>query len=630
MAVPKGKGKGPAPPATPRAVAAPKGKGKGKGPALPHTKGTGKGAPTPPLTPVPRDLIAPRHAQLLRVDRAAFRGEGTIWDGLEPFGVAGVFGNDGPLEGTEIDVDLLRTFWAPQQVAAPVAAPEPRVMLNHSHLQRMQIAMQANALSPDLVRRALTEDLDLLSIDQATALAKDICPFAAEAAASISAEVARRGGAADLNLSEAMIWTIINIPKGEQRAQVLAERSQLQGELEYVQERLEKAEGLVLRLRDSRPLKSILQIALAVRNIMSQRSSEGMRCERLTALFFEKVGALGYQNGVPPTSVIEVIVQMVEAAHARRARLRFHRMMAVGQLAPDDNAKRIVWSFLGDQQASPWDSLSLLADCDSDLFSSEMVSEIRSRGHHMRRILHDQFPAALAAAAVDSRTTESWRRQFDGAMRRVREVADFFDQSLVRLTAAATSLNKLFGESASGVSNPSRQLLEERAAACLCSHLKSLGKNLTTERLRQKTERERSADISQLGGSGGRRARIWPRVDTTAVTLHATSDTDLLRSLGFLLPSRGAAGAHDGPEGVYRRNPETGEWVTQRSGAPALSGPSGADLLHGGADGVFVRDSVTGRWVSSYTGRAHDGPEGIDRSAYQRNSETGEWVMIYA
>lgn len=619
VAAPKGNGKGPAPPGPPQADVAPKGKGKGPGLAAPSppVKGRGKGwdALLPPLRPVPRDLIAPKHAHLLRVDRAVFRGEGTIWDGLEPFGVARVTGNDGPLEGTEIDVDFLRTFWAPQQVAVPVAAePEPRFVLNHNQSQKMQIAMLANALSPDLVRRALTEDLDLLSADQATALANHICPFAAEAATSISAEVARRGGAADLSLPEAMIWAIINVPKGVQRAQVLAERSELQGEVEYVEERLEKAEGLVLRLRGSRPLKSILQIALAIRNIMSQRSSEGIRCERLAAFFFEKVGALGYQNGAPPTSVLEVIVRMAEAVHARRARLQFHRMMAVGRLASDDNSKKIVWSFMGDQRASPWDSLALLADCDSDLFSSEMASEIRSRGQHMRHILHNQYPAAHAAAAVDSGTTEAWRIQFEAARRSVHEAADFFDQSLLRLTAAATSLNKLFGESASRVNNPSRQLLEERAAASVCSHLKLLGKNLATEQLRQESERKRTTETVRLGGSGGRRARVWPPVDTTVATLHATSDTDLLRTLGFLLPSRGAAGAHEGPEGVYRRDPETGEWVMQRAGGPARSGPSGADLMHGGADGMFVRDPVTGRWVSSYTGSAHDGPEGIDRS----------------
>merc|ERR1712070_5240 len=357
----------------------------------------------------------------------------------------------------------------------------------------------------------------------------------------------------------------------------------------------------------------ILQITLAIRNIMSQRSSEGIRCERFASFLFEKVGALGYQNGMPPTSVLEVIVQMVEAAHLRRASLQFHRMMAIGRLAPDDNSKKIVWSFLDDIRASPWDSLSLLADCDSELFSSEMVSEIRSRCQHMRCLLHDQFPAVHAAAAVDSGTTEAWRIQFEAARRSAQEAADYFDWSLRRLTAAATNLNKMFGESVRRVNNPSQQLLEERAAATVCLHLKLLGKNLETERRRQEMERKRVADSAPFGGCG-RRARMWPPVDTTVVTLHATSDTDLLRTLGFLLPSRRAAGAHDGPEGVYVRNPETGEWFMQRTGAPARSGPSGADLLHGGADGAFVRDPVTGRWVSSYTGRAHDGPEGMDRS----------------
>lgn len=229
----------------------------------------------------------------------------------------------------------------------------------------------------------------------------------------------------------------------------------------------------------------------------------------------------------------------------------------------------------------------------------------------MRHMLRDQIPAARAAASVDPGTTEAWRIQFEAAGRSMHEAADFFDQSLLRLTAAAASLNKLFGESASRANNPSQQLLEERAAATVCSHLKSLGKNLATERLRQETEHKLTVP---LGGNAGRRARAWPPVDTTVATLHATSDTDLLRTLGFLLPSRGAAGVHGGPEGVYRRDPETGEWVVQRSGGPARNAPSGTDLLHGGADGVFVRDPVTGRWVSSYTGRAHDGPEGIDRS----------------
>lgn len=610
MPATKGKGKGPTLPALP------KGKGKGPGPAVPlppgagrPAKGKGKGGSAVPEVPIPHDLLAPGHAHLLRVDRASFHAEGTIWEGLEPFGVARGTGDDGPLEGTEIDVDLLRTFWAPQQPAAPIVAePEPRFVLDGRVSQKIQIASLANGLSAELVRRALTEDFSLLSADQATALAKDICPFAAEMAAPIAAEVARRGGAADLSLPEAMIWTIVNIPKGVQRAQVLAERSGIQEELEYVEERVGKAEGLVSRLRGSRPLKSILQIVLAIRNIMSQRGSEGIRCERFAALVFDKVGTLGYQNGVPPTSVLELLVQMVEATHKRRARLRFHRMMATGRFAPDDDSKKHVWSFLDDSGASPWDSLPLLADCDSVLFSPEMVSEISLRGRHMRRVLRDQFAAVHAAAAVDGRTAEAWRVQFEVARRSTQEAADIFDESLLRLTAAATSLNRLFGESVRRANHAH----QEHAAATVCSHLRQLGKNLETERRRQEAERKRAMEVTRLGGGGGHRARTWPPVDTTMVTRHATSDTDLLRTLGFLLPSR--ARAHEGPEGVYLRDQETGEWVMQHGSRQARSGPSGADLMHGGADGAFVRDPVTGRWVSSYVGHAHDGPEGIDRS----------------
>jgi len=289
-------------------------------------------------------------------------------------------------------------------------------------------------------------------------------------------------------------------------------------------------------------------------------------------------------------------------------------MLAVGHLAPDDNSKKIVWSFLDDLSASPWDSLPLLAKCDSELFSPEMVSEISLRGRHMRYILRDQFAVVYAAAAVDGGTTEAWRIQFEAVRRSTQEAADVFDESLLRLRAAAASLNKLFGESVRRVNSAHQQLLEEGVATTVCSHLRQLGKNLATERQRQELERKRAAEIPRFGGAGGRRARAWPPVDTAMVTLHATSDTDLLRTLGFLLPSRGAAGAHEGPEGVYLRDPETGEWVMQRAGRPPRSGPSGADLMHGGADGVFVRDPVSGRWVSSYTGRGHDGPEGIDLS----------------
>lgn len=230
----------------------------------------------------------------------------------------------------------------------------------------------------------------------------------------------------------------------------------------------------------------------------------------------------------------------------------------------------------------------------------------------MRYILRDQFASVAAAIAGDSGTAEAWHVQFEVARTSVLEAADFFDQSLLRLTATAKSVNQLFGESISRVNNPRRQLLDEQGAATVFSHLRALGRNLATERRRQDKERTRNAEISRLGG-GGRRARAWPPVDTTIATLYATSDTDLLRTLGFLLPS-GAAGAHEGPEGVYARDPETGEWVLQRAARPERRGPTDADLMHGGEDGAFVRDPVTGRWVSSYVGRAHEGPQGIDRS----------------
>lgn len=603
--VAKGKGKGRAPPAPPALKGKSKGKGNGAALMLPTAKGKGKSKGKGKTgTPVPQELLAPNHAQRLRVDHADFKAGGTIWEGFAPFGVVqGTLDNCGPLQGTEIDVDLLRSFWAPRLTISPtpviVAEPEQRSVLTDHITLNIQVAARANALTPDLVRRALTEDWDLLSAEQGIALAKNIAPLADQIEGVLLAEVARRGSA-DLSLPEALLWEIIRVPRGAMRAQVLAECCGLEEELKDMQEHLEKVDDLVLRLRNSRPLKTVLQIALAIRNIMSQHGSEGMECKRLASFKFQKVGH-GYQNGVPPTSVLELIVRMTEASHARRARLRPHRMMAVGRLAPDDDSKRLVWSFLDDLTSSPWDCLPLLADCSGHLVSPEMVSEMRVRGRNLHFMANSQFATVTNAAAVDSGTTEAWRYQLAAARKSVEEAAGILDHSLLRLNAAAKDVNQLFGEAhrRGRAGAPLEGHIYETAQTVLC-HLQALGQDLTTEHHRQELERIRAAKVRSLGDDIGRRqARVWPPVDTTMTTLHATSDTDLLRTLGLLMPCRNnPVGTHEGPEGVYERNPATGQWTLQRHGARAQAGPAGADLLHGGADGAYQHDPITGRWVN--------------------------------
>lgn len=356
-------------------------------------------------------------------------------------------------------------------------------------------------------------------------------------------------------------------------------------------------------------LKTVLQITLAIRNIMSQSASDGMRTDRLPSLDFDKIGR-GNTNGVTPTSVLALVVQMLEGTHTRRANLRFHRMMAVGRLVPKDSARKIVWSFLGNLGDSPWDCLPLLAECNPELCSRDMLAEITDRHRHMRILLQTKF-VTVASAAADGVTTSQWCQQLEAFERSVEDAVATFELAIGRLVSAIASIKQLFGEQA-GVGAPQHRW--EDHARSVFVHLRMFGSKLSAER--QSREAARIRDALQIAG-GGSKVRSWPPIDTTTAVLNATTDTDLIRALGLMLPSRGGgAGTHGGPEGNYERDPVTGEWVAAGRTA-ARAGPSGADLMHGGADGAYTRDPITGRWTNAYTGRAHDGPEGIDLSSFQ-------------
>merc|ERR1712046_136108 len=100
---------------------------------------------------------------------------------------------------------------------------------------------------------------------------------------------------------------------------------------------------------------------------------------------------------------------------------------------------------------------------------------------------------------------------------------------------------------------------------------------------------------------------------------------DLIRDINALLRGGTMFGGKsslvsNGPEGAYRRDPETGQWVSSGISKEEVGRRRFYEMKHGGPEGAFSKNPETGCWESpmaldvmhqAKTTAAHDGPQGV-------------------
>lgn len=467
-----------------------------------------------------------------------------------------MWGGDGVdvLEGCHIDPDLMLTPFY-NQPQAPQERPGLRrgrveAIINAHMSQKVHILVGGSRLNPDLVRRTLTSDLGLLERDQAIALS-DLAYLCPKVAGQLDAFVARRGVEA-LDTAEAVLWEIQQVPHGCVIARFAKVRAMLlEGDFQESVDIVDKIWQHVDDLEFSRPLRTVLQILSVTASTMAQEGLGGLniRCLDVHHLAFP------------------VVARQVEAVHLRRCRLRFTRMVAISKCPISPFQKRLIWRYLDDLQESPWDAVALMQRSlpNSGLSGTE------------ERVEDD-----IRFIDKESRIYAAWkRREHDDVDERVlqqlaqmetllAEADDALVSASTRLENAASHLCRLFGH----ISRRPRESLVD--AAMVFSELRRFGQRLESYLL----------EFVRTRGSGTAVNRVFPVVDTNAYLANVTADLDIIRGLRAppqsVAPRAAEATApagrpvyapaaqalatknrlmHGGPEGEYRRCPETGRWV---------------------------------------------------------------------
>lgn len=525
--------------------------------------------------PVPLHLLAPDGVALLHVHNALPKAAGTLWEGLNPWGTL----RDQPLAGFAIDYDSIREQWAPPTTIPAMPKATAERLDRRAHLD-VNVAIVACKLTPELVRSGMQADMDLLSEEQTEILAAQVVPHLTEAAGVLAAQVARNG-VMTLNRAEALLWAIADFPSGATRLYLLASRHKLEGEIASTMQHVMDTETLVDRLRSSQPLKSLLQAILAIRNVLAQRGCEGFQLRDLSRLRSERGRGIT-QGGFSP-SVLALAAETLEATHARRCRLRFLRMMAIGRALPKDCLRRKVWAYVDDLGPTPWDVLPLLGDCRGSLCDESAAMTFAQRRRDARQLLSSYIPQvehAVAHGAVA--TSERWQGQLMEFRARAVDAENLFRDGGERLVAASASLRSLFA-----IQCPPRHASSQTADAL--NVLRGLGQELAKERASLDARRSEREMLAR-GDLGGRCARKWATVDTTVIQRLATSDPDIFRAL--LAPSPNAGCSDRGKQNTAKSK------ASDKAHSKVKAGPVPyIDLAHGGIEGEYVRCPFTRRWV---------------------------------
>lgn len=625
----KGAGKGPPPPPVATPSAGKGSKGAGKGPPPPAaSKGAGKSKPgykgsssASKLRAPPEGLVAPAGSARLRLEHVLSNAEGTMWDGLGLWGTAEA---ENILEGTMIDYAAISKLWEP--MPAP-PAPER----NHRHARRSllpaefsrqaEVAVKGAKLTPDLVRQALTEDMFAISDEQAHVLNAVLAPMAQEASALLQGAVAERG-MASLSNSEAVLWAISGIPAAELRARLVAEQHELDADVAQVRDCVAKAELIVTMLKESRPMRSLLQMILVAKNILGQaghagfqaRSFDGISRERLRRVspttFDPDTGEIipvpSYWINANNPSVLILVAQMMESTHEYRCRLRFLRMFAVGRSGAnaglnDDHVLQNIWSYLDDLSESPGDVLPMLRSCSQSTCDRDLYDYIKSQCSRYQLML--PYFEQLVQSMTVAETAGLFFRQVQELRARYLAAMDACENSSQELGQLARSLCELGGERGT----PGLQAFG--GASDVLRSLRFLGQQL--EEAMEAVHVKRAAELATHRTASGRPARRWQQVDTSH-TLWCTRDPDMIRQLKWVpAPATLEPGSEEHGQG--QQTPADGAAVAgadqEQETRKGTTSSSHVDLMHSlmhsGPDGVYVRDPVSGSW-----GRRQDGVEG--------------------
>lgn len=626
----KGAGKGPPPPPAATAAEGKGSKGAGKGPPPPTaSKGAGKSKPgfkgsssAPKLQAPPEVLVAPAASARLRLEHVLSNAEGTMWEGL---GLWCTTEAENILEGTVIDYAAISKLWEP--MPAPPAPERNQRLVRRSLLpaemsRQAEVAVKGAKLTPDLVRQALTEDMFAISGEQAHVLNAVLAPMAQEASSLLQGAVTERG-LASLSNSEAVLWAISGVSAAELRARLVAEQHELDADVAQVRDSVAKAELIVTMLKESRPMRSLLQMILVAKNVLGQaghagfqaRSFDGISRERLrrqsSTTFDPDTGEVipvpSYWINANNPSVLILVAQMMESTYEYRCRLRFLRMFAVGRSGEnaglnDDNVLRNIWSYLDDLSESPRDVLPMLRSCRQSTCDRDLYDFIKSQCSRYQLMLpyFEQLVQSMTAAE----TTGRFFNQLQELRARYLAAMDACENSSQELGQLARSLCELGGE------RGAPGLHAFGGASDVLRSLNFLGQQL--EEAMEAVQVKRAAEIATNRAVSGRPARRWQQVDTSH-TLWCTRDPDVIRQLKWvpapttLEPdSQERSQAQQTPAAAVAVAEAVQVQGTRRETTSSLSHVDRMhSLMHSGPDGVYVRDPVSGSW-----GRRQDGVEG--------------------
>mmetsp|Transcript_54314 Transcript_54314/g.115931 ORF Transcript_54314/g.115931 Transcript_54314/m.115931 type:complete len:641 (+) Transcript_54314:235-2157(+) len=615
-----------------------KGKGKGKGkakglpPPPPAGKGTRKGAaPGKGSSAVPSDAAPnfrcsepPAHLQAPRnVSRTTIRHSqtyrymdtaGTLWEDTDPWGQ----GADSLFPAFSLDIDRLQALWEP-----PPAAPmgmgarnrerrgKSSAMLPTNVLMRVDITTKGLRLTPDLVRQALDGDFEALSETARQALATDLAPFAEEYLGPLRGWVARFGEDR-LSPGEKVLWAIGNTPFGPMKARTLGLSMVLAEELEDLEASVAAPAKLLGNLRSSRPLKMLLQTALAIRNITAQQDwamfplpalADAMKVERSRQNLDmpQNLRDSEWYKHHFPTS-LRLVAEAVLNMDAEHTRLRASRKSAIAKMTRSEIARRLIWEYADDTGPSILSVFSLLSDCDSGLFDEEVIHNARQLQFALADFRGEQLNPLrqhFEETPLDHRRPvdrDGWISKIDDLNIWVQEAIDSCDHlrreyfSLVKDAIRMVALP---------VSRDDRHNFEKAQDAI--RSLKHLGQNVSQEvdHLRFLRRIGARSERPLVGADGERwRPRTWRPVATAEEILCATNDVDIIRSL------RGQATSTDAvpeePQSDEARRQAKAKAAAKRAEASAKAeeerAAKAATLMHSGIEGTYVRDPVTGKW----------------------------------
>lgn len=542
----KGKGKGKSPPTIPD-THTPKGKGKGKSPP-PIPKGKGKSSSTSAAyitEPVPSSLVAPGPQRIHVPQR---RQQGSIWDTLRPWD-----GNSrNVLECLSIDVDEIMDMWTPPPQPVTLA-PVIRLPLEYRAMQRLEVAIRGTNLTPDLVQQGLTQDFDVLSEDQATALYDVVVPAHALVRGTLHGMVGR-DGIESLTSNERVLWTIESIPQALQLAQFAVARFSVPESIDSACTRILELGTLVDELCISRSVKTLLQTCLVYTNVLSQQGRNGLSVQELPQLQLRKL----HPNS---PSVLTLVARSLQRQHDARCRLRFTRMIAVGQHPIGASIKKVIWQYLNDLQESPWDVFQTLKKCKMHNLSDYADNLLRQKASLsvISAVIQD-FNVVSANQLATGMSKSRIPDQVLGLREVLRDAFHKLEVCEIGLPRMANDLIDLFGQG---------RAADLQDVTVLLHCLEVLGRNLETEK--ETVDRKRRS--AQGSGKRGQKWGTWEEVDTKSMVLARSSDPDFIR----------ASRVHiEGAEVLAAR---------QHSLQPL------EHLLHGGPDGQFKRCDLTGRWL---------------------------------